>query len=106
MSDEAWVVGPVARAIADFREEVLLWIDNALIRLRDRESGESRAIEQRFAPGTLARSGAERESEMPPSDSLKRLDALARLLDQRLKVPQEEGAAGSGASQVAAESNG
>ena len=164
MSLDAGVGGPLSRTIADFREEVLLGIDNALGRLREEGQEQSLAMEEKVPPATLARSGLELESQArsradrpaailgaavsepamrregsrkpqmingpgslddpprpamveagpetspssspSPSDSLKRLDALARLLDQRLKVSQEAASNSSGASPEAAEPNG
>jgi hypothetical protein len=162
MSEDGAVLDGLSRAIADFREEVLLWIDTALVRLREREQQDSLAMEQKSAPATLTRSGMERESQpcaparrfgtrsgvaelepvirrqgswntaeingraspgdpprppvvkpaaetptgsnSPPLDSLKRLDALARLLDERLNVSQEEVSNNPGASDRAGES--
>jgi len=156
MNHDAEVLDPQSRAIANFREEILLWIDTALVRLREREQEESLATEKRSARAASTRSGMERgsqtrsppsrpgarlggavlepvmrsegsrnteeiagpnslgdpsrppiatpgpetrpESKSPPLDSLKRLDALARLLDQRLKVSQEAASDSSGAS--------
>jgi hypothetical protein len=162
MSEDGAVLDGLSQAIADFREEVLLWIDTALVRLREREHQESLATEQTVAPATLTRSGIERESQTrsstsrsgtrlgvaqlepvmrrqasgntedingwasqadpprppmvkpatetpdgsnsPPLDSLKRLDALARLLDQRLSVSQDEASNNAGASDRVGES--
>jgi hypothetical protein len=162
MSEDGAVLDGLSRAIADFREEVLLWIDTALVRLREREQQESLATEQKSAPAASPRSGMERESQTssstsrsrtrlgvaqlepvmrrqgsgnteeingrapqgdpprspivklaaeapagsnsPPLDSLKRLDALARLLDQRLNVSQDEASNNGGASDRVGES--
>ncbi|MFI5457474.1 MAG: hypothetical protein ACHRXM_18685 [Isosphaerales bacterium] len=164
MSHDAEVLGSQSRAIADFREEILLWIDTALVRLREREQEESLVMEEKSAPAALTRLSMERGSQTQsrarrpgvslggtelepvmrwegtrntgeiagpdslsdparppivaprpeagtkskslPLDSLTRLDALARLLDQRLKVSQEAASNSYGASGEVGESNG
>jgi hypothetical protein len=164
MSDGAEVLDSLSRAIVEFREEVLLWIDTELVRLRERERDESVAMEERPAPATLTRWGmetgsqthspsrrlvaglgeaelqpvirregspsneknAERDllggsarvpfvtpgsepgpkSKFVPFDSFKRLDALARLLDQRLKLSEAAASSSSGASGEVGEPNG
>jgi len=164
MSDDAEVLDPLSRAIVEFREEILLWIDTALVRLREREQVESVAMEERSAPAASTRWGMDSgsqthsptrrlgaslggtelqpvvrwegsrnneeiagrdslgNSERPPFvtpgpepdpksksapfDSFKRLGALARLLDQRLKLSEVEASNSSGASGDVGESNG
>ena len=164
MSDGAEVLDSLSRAIVEFREEVLLWIDTELVSLRKREQDESVAMEERSAPATLTRWGLESgtqthspirrlvagpgEAELQPVmsrdgsrnneeiarrdspdgsdrppfvtpgtepdlkaksaplDSFQRLDALARLLDQRLKLSEVAASNSSGASGEVGESNG
>jgi len=117
MSHDADVFDSLSRTIADFREKVVGWIDTALVRLREREQEESMASEKRSAPAAVTRLCTERgsqpiltetgtKSKSPPLDSLKRLDALAQQLDQRLKVSQEAAPNSSGASGEVGESNG
>ncbi len=149
MSHEAESADLLARAIGEFREELLLWIDTELTRLRGRAAEESPVIEEsstgpdlvhtgqtgefRFgspthidtqSPGrpesppgvrratlrdpeafadrsaaaetrepqvAFPRPEADPESQAPPLNPRQRLDALAQLLDRRLK--QVEGAA-------------
>ena len=144
MSDDGEALDIFSRAIVEFREEILLRIDTALVRLRKRAQDASVVIEDRSEPDDLARwsiesgsqshsarkrlvegvgaaefqslikrdgsrknkemarrdspGGLERpllvtsgpepdpESKSAPIDSFERLDALARLLDQRLKL--------------------
>ncbi len=57
-------------------------------------------------PLVAARPETGAKSTSSPMDSLKRLDALARVLDQRLKVSQEGASNSSGASSEVGESNG
>jgi len=117
MSREAEVLDSLSREIAEFRETVVLWIDTALVRLREREQEESLAMEKTPAPAALTRLRADRgpqtrspetgtKSTSPPSDSLKRLDALARLLDQRVKVSQEAVSDSAGAGGEVDQSSG
>ena len=163
MSHDADVLDSLSRAIAEFREKVLLWIDTALVRLREREQAESLAMEEKSAPAALTRLRMERgsptasptrrpaagkdgmdlqpvmswegtpnpaeiagpdsrgdlarppivaprpeadtKSKSPPLDSLKRLDALARLLDHRLKASQDAASNSSETSSGVGESN-
>ena len=72
MSDDAEVLDSLSRAIVEFREEILLWIDTALVRLREREQDESVAMEERSAPATLTRWGTESGSQTPLSDQTSR----------------------------------
>jgi hypothetical protein len=141
----------LARAIGEFRTELLVWIDTELARLQERDQGESPVVGERSTaprsmgaglrggsqPGSLTdvdaarpgspdlRSGMGRETlregqsfldrngnteltgptvavpgpetdpppEANPGNPRERLEALARLLDQRLK--QVEGASGT-----------
>ncbi len=140
MSHDIEVSDPLLRAIGEFREELLLWIDTELVRLREREPAEALVMEEEAAAtgsesgSSSSRHGAstgsphfrsgmawqepptrERvvdrdsvvETARPPvalpelqtdpepgspfSNSRRRLDALARSLDHRLK--QAQGAA-------------
>jgi hypothetical protein len=151
MSSDADEPDLLSRAIGEFREGFLLWIDAELVRLRERESEESLVMEEGSAAPSSSRSGlgggsplgsrasrpaarpgrpdlpaeigwqtprnrgkaagrdsvaetawppvappgpeSDPEPQPPPSDSRQRLDALARLLDHRLKRAQ--GAAGT-----------
>ncbi len=117
MSGDADVVDSLSRAIADFREKVVVWIDGTLVRLREREQEERLAAQEKSAPAALASLRIDRGSptgstetvtqpQSPPMDSLKRLDALARVLDRRLKVSEEAAPNSSGASGRAGKSNG
>jgi hypothetical protein len=114
MSDDAEVLDSLSRAILEFRDEILLSIDTALVRLREREQDESVALEERSAPARLTPWGKEcgsqthspdPRSNSTPVDSFQRLDALARLLDQRLKSSQEAVSNSPGASGEVGESN-
>jgi hypothetical protein len=100
MSHDAEVPDSLSRTIAAFREEVLGWIDTTLIRLRERQQEETMAKEQKPAPPPFTRVLMEPEAQPKSTgtgngsvsqspDSLKRLDALARLLDKRLKVTDQ-----------------
>jgi hypothetical protein len=112
MGDEAGSTDSLTRAIDGFRRELLLWIDTELARLqaleqderadpsrmgsgisRDREGSADRNSDAEMArsPVTLPASGADLETQAAPLNSCQRLDALARLLDRRLK--EVEGAA-------------
>jgi hypothetical protein len=141
MSHDIEVSDPLSWAIGEFREELLLWIDIELVRLREREQAEDlmREEEPAAASGSQfstssSRLGASRvspyfqpgmtreeprtrqrladrdsvvETARPPvvlpelqtdpeprtplANPRQRLDALARLLDHRLK--QAQGAA-------------
>ncbi len=88
MSDDGEVSDPFSRAIVGFREEVLLWIDTALARLRQAEQDEGVVTEERS------------------EDALNRLDALARLLDRRLKLSAGAASTSAGANVEVEESNG
>jgi len=154
MSREIEVSDPISSAIGEFREELLLWIDTELARLRkqadvddsamteDRattsyaqssrsssrvgvrtgspffQSGiarqqpqthecivgrESPAVEESVRPPvTLPALETDPEQRPPVSNPRQRLDALARLLDHRLKQAQgtaeTNGATGEGTS--------
>jgi hypothetical protein len=164
MSDGAELLSSLSRAIIELREEILLWIDTELVRLREWERDETVAMEERSAPAPLTRwavesgsqahsptkrlvarlgeaefeavmrregsrtnekiagrdslGGSERppfvtsgnepdpKSKSAPFDSLRRLDALARLLDQRLKLSEVAASNSSGARGEVGESNG
>jgi hypothetical protein len=151
MSNQAESADFLSRAIGEFREELLLWIDTELARLQEREQEENLVVEEvSTAPKSIRSgprggshlgsqtncdgaspgrpdflSGMERptlrncerftdrnsrdeitglpvaftepetdpEPQAPPLNPRQRLDALARLLDHRLK--QVEGAAGT-----------
>jgi len=114
MSDDDPVMDSLSRAIADFRDEVLLRIDTALKRLRERDQQESQSVDGRLFTTRFARpvmdvvQSSVETSAGPQSsslDSLERLDALARLLDQRLMATREEISTGSGASEETGRSN-
>jgi hypothetical protein len=154
-----WVIGskvvnsdtdvrdPVARAIAEFRQEFLLRIDTELVRLQEREQAANRLTEEEVVAATGSQFGAsssrvggsprrpylqsgtgwqesrateraadrdsvaeaerppvdvpeleiDPEPRVPPSDPRQRLDALARLLDNRLKRAQGTAGTRSGA---------
>jgi hypothetical protein len=160
MNDDAEARESLSRTIAEFRAEILRWIDTTLIRLRAQDrmldaevqmqeksaapaSSTSLARERAAGPGLRGGrpTGVRRAAELPagitrdasrrggesaeldlslepdgagsatggfaagastkdgPQDSLQRLDALARLLDNRLKVAQEstpQGSTGNG----------
>jgi hypothetical protein len=146
MSDEIEVFDPLASAIGELREELLLWIDTETTRLREHADGLAREEEGTAArasrltasssrrvanrgssrsrsalarPATATRErGADRDPEVetvsppitPPeqpsdhesrlfgSNPRERLDALARLLDHRLKQAQEDSKTRSGTS--------
>jgi hypothetical protein len=143
MNDDAGDSDIISREIVEFRDEILLRIDTALVRLRQREQDESVLMENGSEPANSTRwvieSGSQTDpssrrlvagsgaaesqpvrrrdasrnnkeiarqdlpdaSERPPvvtaeaepdpksraapCDSFKRLDALARLLDQRIE---------------------
>ncbi len=114
MSDDDPVMGSLSWAIADFRDEVLLRIDTALKRLRERDQQESQSVDRRLVTTRLVRpdinvvqSSAETSAEPHSSslDSLERLDALARLLDQRLMATREKSSTGSRESEEVGRSN-
>jgi hypothetical protein len=146
MSDSAEAADSLSRAIAEFRAEILQWIDTALVRLREREHEEVPVSTGKPAPAASSTSAAGRglqvgartsrpgakldvadvqpamrcevarntesipdrasrcdlsrppsatpepqtvqQSNGQPLNSLERLDALARLLDHRLKLVQ------------------
>jgi hypothetical protein len=164
MGDDAEVLDPCSRAIVEFREEMLLWIDTALVRLRERDQDAIAPMHERSAPATLTRravenrsqthfparrlvaglgeaelqpairragsrnsdeiagrrlpGGSERpsvvssgpepdpRSKSAPIDSSRRLDALARLLDQRLKSSADAASNSIGGRGEVGESNG
>jgi hypothetical protein len=138
MSREIGVSDPLSWAIGEFREELLLWIDTELVRLREREQADDLVIEEELAvarepqfnasssrlgvprgsryfesgiawqePRTRERA-VDRDSVVetlrpsvalperqtdpelrpPLSNPRQRLDALARLLDHRVKQAQ------------------
>jgi hypothetical protein len=100
-SHECPAVDSLSRAIDEIRKELLLWIDAELARLQEGEPGET---PERFAdrrseaeitgpPVTFPEPETDLEPQAPPLNPRQRLDALARLLDQRLK--QAEGVAGT-----------
>jgi len=89
MSQEFEVSDPLTRAIGDFRRELLLWIDTELVRLRQPEQADDLVIEEALQ--------MDPELRPPQSNPRQRLDALARLLDHRLKKAQEAAAPGGGA---------
>jgi hypothetical protein len=149
MSYDIKLSDPLSCAIGEFREELLLWIDTELVRLREGEQAEDLVmVEQRAAAGgsqlgaSSSRLGVSRgsshfpsgiawqeprtrervadrdsmgESTRPPialpdqqtdpeqrpplSNSRQRLDALARLLEHRLKQAQGPAETSSGAGQ-------
>jgi hypothetical protein len=139
MNREIEVSDPLSSAISEFREELLVWIDTELFRLRAREQLDDSAIEDEVAAaresqfsGSSSRLGVDTgspsfqsgiarqdprtrqkvvdredpvtEAVRPPvalsalqtdpeprarvSNPRQRLDALARLLDHRLKQAQ------------------
>ena len=107
MSNDDPVMDSLSRAIAEFRDEVVLRIDTALKRLRERNGQESQSMDGWSVPTKVTRAGTEvvkrsveanAGSPSSPLDSLGRLDALARLLDERLMASREESATGSGES--------
>jgi hypothetical protein len=140
MNPEIEVADPLSSAISEFRDELLLWIDTELFRLRAREQLDDSVIEEELAAaresqfsGSSSRRAASRGSPLvesgtawqeprtrervvdredvevetvrPPmalpelqtdpeprpslANPRQRLDALARLLDHRLKQAQE-----------------
>ena len=118
MSEDGEVLDSLSRAIGEFRAEILLWIDEALVRLREREIVEGPATEERLpfnrlpdplveldarkspvdpvrVPADSARMDTAPASNGARVDSLERLDALARMLDRRLKQAQDAIANGS-----------
>jgi hypothetical protein len=145
MSDNILAPDPLSCAIAEFREDLLVWIETELARVREQaeelagaeelsgasgsqlSASPSRVGASRgsplFQPEIAAREprtqkrGADRdsfaeaprrsaavsklridpESVTPHSNSRQRLDALARLLDSRLKHPQGASETSSGA---------
>jgi hypothetical protein len=98
---------PLARAIAEFRNEFLLWIDREVARAqgpeflaemgpqppREAERFADRMAHAEISGAPVAGTGEETEPQPQdgPGNPRHRLDALARLLDHRLK--QVEGAA-------------
>jgi hypothetical protein len=159
MSREIEESDPISSAIGEFRDELLFWIDSALVRLRERVQVDDSVIEEELATaarnsnlsgssgrlgvslgGSYSQSGTVRaeprsceravdrkdvvaEAARPPvarpdlqtnsdlrssvSNPRQRLDALARLLDHRLKQAQGtsevSGSAGEGTSNDAAD---
>jgi len=89
MSQEFEVSDPLSRAIGEFRKELLLWIDTELVRLREPEQADDLVIEEELP--------IDPEPRPPLSNPRQRLDALARLLDHRLKQAQEAAAPSGGA---------
>jgi hypothetical protein len=89
MSHEFEASDPLSRAIGEFRKELLLWIDTELLRLRQPGQADDLVNEE------------ERQIDPEPrpflSNPRQRLDALARLLDHRLKQAQEAAAPSGGA---------
>ncbi len=75
---------PLLQAIGAFRKELLLWIDTELARLGKPEQADDFVIEE-YRP-------IDPEPRPPLSNPRQRLDALARLLDYRLKQAQEAAA--------------
>jgi hypothetical protein len=61
MSREIEVSAPLSWAISEFREELLLWIDTELVRLREREQIDDSVLEEEFS--------AARESQSSGSSS-------------------------------------
>ena len=146
MSDEIEVFDPLPSAIGELREELLIWIDTEMARLREhvdvlaredegtaarssrftasssrhvanrggsrarsalarpapatRESGADRGpdVETASPPITPSEQPSDHESRLSGSNPRERLDALARLLDHRLKQAQEDTKTRSGTS--------
>src|SRR4051794_8221893 len=57
MSHDAHQPDLLSRAIGEFREEFLVWIDAELVRLREREQEESRVMKEGSAAASSTRSG-------------------------------------------------
>jgi hypothetical protein len=94
MRQEATESDSLSRAIGDFRDEFVGWIDTELARLREREREESLVSKGHDAPGAPPSHAApvtESGAQAPPLNPRQRLDALARLLDCRLKQSQGAG---------------
>jgi hypothetical protein len=98
MSHDSQVSDPLSRAIGEFREELLFWIDAELSRLR-REQAENLVIQEELA--TAGASPLKDEALSPVANPRQRLDALARLLDHRLKQAKTAGERKGGAGQGA-----
>ncbi len=147
MSHDSEVSDPLSRAIGEFREELLSWIDTELVRLREREQADDLVMEEEPAAASGSQFGAssgrlgvsrgspsfpsgmawqeprarervaDRDSVVetaippvalpelqtdpepppPPSNPRQRLDALARLLDSRVKQARGAAETSSGA---------
>jgi hypothetical protein len=84
MSEGGKGTDPLLKAIAEFREELIQWIDAQLVILRQREpdqgnsSANSDHAESRPVTQELIESS-------PAADSRQRLNALARQLKDRLR---------------------
>jgi hypothetical protein len=106
MSEKIDAPDALLSAIADFRMELLDWIDTELARLREHEPAEEWLIqeERAGAKGSACSGSSSRhavrngtpETQPPAANPRQRLDALARLLDHRLKHAQEAAEANGG----------
>jgi hypothetical protein len=90
MNREIEASDPLAWAIGKFREELLLWIDTELDRLQEREQAADSVMEGQLLGASDLRP--------PLSNPRQRLDALARLLDDRLKQVQRTAEMSGGAA--------
>jgi hypothetical protein len=95
MSHDSEVSDALSWAIGEFREELLLWIDTELSRLREQEPAEKAARRPVIPPEPKSAL----EPRAPVSNPRQRLDALARLLDHRLKQARGASESSRGADQ-------
>ena len=88
MRHEAMESDSLSRAIGDFRDQLVSWIDTELAHLREREREESLVMKEHEPAGpppSYAVSETGSGAHTPSLNPRQRLDALARLLDHRLK---------------------
>jgi hypothetical protein len=93
MSNDVEAPDPLSSAIGEFRKELLDWIETELVRLRERAQTDE---ETTRPPGALPERQIDRDPRPPLSNPRQRLDALARLLDHKLKQPQGTAEASGG----------
>jgi hypothetical protein len=101
MSHDTRVPDALSTAIAELRQELVGWIDGELARLRERERQRPVDLMRNTARDSTAEtmrpaaappeSAADHEPRSAHSNPRDRLDALARMLDRRVKQAKGAG---------------